>query len=86
MFNCPHREKKHPKNIKDRKYREKKYKIKINKKYQKIQQKIEEEYSKDIGKCTSMEGNICKYFMYGYCNPREHCSKQHIDGMCPNYR
>ena len=33
-----------------------------------------------------MEVQICKHFMYGYCKLKQHCPKQHVDVICPNYR
>ena len=33
-----------------------------------------------------MQVQICKHFMYGYCKLRQHCPKQHVDVICPNYR
>ena len=34
----------------------------------------------------SMERNICKHFMYGYCKLKHKCPKEHIDILCQNYR
>ena len=34
----------------------------------------------------SMERDICKHFMYGYCKLKHECPKEHIDILCQNYR